>query len=124
MPPDPPTTTTNGSAMTTPSAPSSTPSLGTSALARAFGGSLFAKTLFDNRRVLIAWALATGLLAMMYAAFYPQISADSLASVPEAMRGFGLDDATSAAALPSRARCSVCSFRCSSSSTVPPPAPA
>lgn len=97
MPPDPPTTTTNGSAMTTPSAPSSTPSLGTSALARAFGGSLFAKTLFDNRRVLIAWALATGLLAMMYAAFYPQISADSLASVPEAMRGFGLDDATSAA---------------------------
>ncbi|MEU4820313.1 ABC transporter permease subunit [Actinomadura sp. NPDC023710] len=58
---------------------------------------MYGKTLWDNRRILTVWATATGLLAMMYAAFYPQLSADSMASTPEAMSGFGLDDASSAA---------------------------
>lgn len=70
---------------------------GASGPARAFGRTMFTKTLYDNRRVFTTWAAATGLLAMMYAAFYPQISADAMAGVPEAMRGFGLDDASSAA---------------------------
>ncbi|GAB3971455.1 hypothetical protein GCM10029978_046670 [Actinoallomurus acanthiterrae] len=70
---------------------------GTSGLARAFGGSMYTKTLFDNRRIFTVWALATGLLAMMYASFYPQISADSMAKVPQAMRGFGLHDTSTAA---------------------------
>ncbi|MFF4237763.1 ABC transporter permease subunit [Actinomadura geliboluensis] len=70
---------------------------GTSGLARASGRSMFTKTLFDNRRVLVVWALATGLLAMMYASFYPQVTADSAANVPEAMSGFGFDDTASAA---------------------------
>ncbi|MFF5264896.1 ABC transporter permease subunit [Actinomadura viridis] len=74
-----------------------TPLPGTSGIARALSGSVFTKTLYDNRRVLTVWALATGLLAMMYASFYPQLSADSVASVPEAMRGFGLDDVSTAA---------------------------
>ena len=58
---------------------------------------LYTRTLRDNRRVLLAWTAATAALATMYSAFYPQISADSMAGVPEAMRGFGLDDASSAA---------------------------
>jgi ABC-2 type transport system permease protein len=70
---------------------------GGSALARALGGTMFTKTLYDNRRIFAVWALATGLLAMMYASFYPQISADSMADVPEAMRGFGFEDSASAA---------------------------
>ncbi|MFB4317673.1 ABC transporter permease subunit [Actinomadura sp. 21ATH] len=70
---------------------------GASGLARASGGSMFTKTLYDNRRVFTVWAAATGLLAMMYGSFYPQLSADAMASVPEAMEGFGLDDASSAA---------------------------
>ena len=74
-----------------------TPVPGTSGPARVFSGSIFTKTLYDNRRVFTAWAAATGLLAMMYGSFYPQISADSLAGVPESMRGFGLNDVSSAA---------------------------
>ncbi|MFE9651750.1 ABC transporter permease subunit [Micromonospora sp. NPDC006431] len=70
---------------------------GTSTLARVFSRSVFAKTLYDNRRIFAVWTLATGLLTMAYASFYPQLSADSAASVPEAMRGFGLDDTASAA---------------------------
>ncbi|GAA2637302.1 ABC transporter permease subunit [Actinomadura fulvescens] len=70
---------------------------GASGLARAFSGSMFTKTLYDNRRIFTVWALATGLLAAMYGSFYPQISADSMASVPQAMEGFGLNDASSAA---------------------------
>ncbi|WP_218040169.1 ABC transporter permease subunit [Actinomadura sp. WMMB 499] len=66
-------------------------------MADAFSRSMFAKTLYDNRRVFAVWALATAALATMYAAFYPQITADSAASVPDAMRGFGLDDMSSAA---------------------------
>jgi ABC-2 type transport system permease protein len=69
---------------------------GTSAIARAFSRSMFGKTLYDNRRVFTVWAIATGLLAMAYASFYPQLSAESTASVPEAMRGFGLDDTATA----------------------------
>ncbi|GAA3305774.1 ABC transporter permease subunit [Streptomyces cinereospinus] len=70
---------------------------GTSGPSRAFSRSVYAKTLFDNRRVLAVWALATGLLAMAYAGFYPQLTANAADSVPEAMRGFGFDDLTSAA---------------------------
>ncbi|GAA2359606.1 ABC transporter permease subunit [Dactylosporangium salmoneum] len=70
---------------------------GSAALARACNRSLFTKTLYDNRRVFTVWAVATGLLAMMYAGFYPQINADTMAAVPEAMRGFGLNDTTTAA---------------------------
>lgn len=70
---------------------------GTARLARAFSGSMFTKTLYDNRRVFTVWTLAAGLLAMMYSSFYPQMSADSMESVPEAMEGFGFDDASSAA---------------------------
>ncbi|WP_338743616.1 ABC transporter permease subunit [Actinomadura luteofluorescens] len=70
---------------------------GASGPARAFSRSMFTRTLFDNRRVLTAWAVATGLLAMAYAGFYPQVTADAAADVPEAMSGFGFDDPTSAA---------------------------
>ncbi|TDD34223.1 ABC transporter permease [Actinomadura sp. KC06] len=70
---------------------------GASGLARAFSGSMFTKTLYDNRRVFTVWAVATGVLAVMYGSFYPQITADSLDAVPEAMHGFGFDDAASAA---------------------------
>ncbi|MGH3392397.1 MAG: ABC transporter permease subunit [Actinomadura sp.] len=70
---------------------------GVSGPARAFGRSMFTKTLYDNRRVFTVWAATTGLLATMYAGFYPQITADAAASVPEAMRGFGFEDPTSAA---------------------------
>ncbi|WP_433281622.1 ABC transporter permease subunit [Micromonospora sp. CA-244673] len=80
---------------TRPAAPGIIP--GTSRPARTFGGSIFTKTLWDNRRVFAVWALATGLLATFYASFYPQLSAESMASVPETMRGFGLDDMSSAA---------------------------
>ncbi|QKG19109.1 ABC transporter permease subunit [Actinomadura verrucosospora] len=84
--------------MTTTTRPAATTTIpGASGPARAFSGSMFTKTLFDNRRVFAVWALATGALAMMYGGFYPQITADSVASVPEAMRGFGLDDTASAA---------------------------
>ncbi|SCE85393.1 ABC-2 type transport system permease protein [Micromonospora coriariae] len=70
---------------------------GTSTIARAFSRSVAGKTLYDNRRIFTVWALATGLLTMAYASFYPQLSADSPTSVPEAMRGFGLDDNATAA---------------------------
>jgi ABC-2 type transport system permease protein len=70
---------------------------GGSVLARACTRSLYAKTLYDNRRVFAVWALATGLLAMFYASFYTQITQESMASVPEAMEGFGLADASTAA---------------------------
>ncbi len=43
------------------------------------------------------WALATGLVAAVYGGFYPQITDDAAANVPEALRGFGFDDQTSAA---------------------------
>ncbi|MEH0824363.1 MULTISPECIES: ABC transporter permease subunit [unclassified Micromonospora] len=87
------TTTTARTA--TPTTPTMVP--GGSALARAFGRTMFTKTLYDNRRIFAVWAIATGLLAMMYASFYPQISADAMANVPEAMRGFGFDDTGTAA---------------------------
>lgn len=84
--------------MTTTTRPAGTTTItGASGPARAFSRSMFAKTLYDNRRVFAVWAVATGVLAMMYGSFYPQITADSLASVPQAMRGFGFDDAASAA---------------------------
>jgi ABC-2 type transport system permease protein len=70
---------------------------GTTALSRAASSSMFTKTLWDNRRIFTVWALTTGLLAMLYASFYPQITEDAMANVPEAMRGFGFDDASTAA---------------------------
>ncbi|MFG2002973.1 ABC transporter permease subunit [Spirillospora sp. NPDC048911] len=62
----------------------------------------FTKTLWDNRRVLVAWITATTLVALMYSGFYPQISGGSLADaadgMPASMReAFNLDDLTSAA---------------------------
>lgn len=81
-----PTTSTTGAAIP-----------GTSALSRAASSSVFTKTLWDNRRIFTVWAFATGLLAMLYASFYPQITEDAMANVPEAMRGFGFDDAATAA---------------------------
>ncbi|MFG2090297.1 MULTISPECIES: ABC transporter permease subunit [unclassified Spirillospora] len=83
--------------MTTTGPAATTTIPGASGPARAFSGSMFTRTLYDNRRIFTVWAVATGLLAMMYGSFYPQITADSLAGVPEAMRGFGFDDATDAA---------------------------
>lgn len=83
--------------MTTASPATRDATTGVAGVARAFGRSMFTKTLFDNRRVFIVWAVATGLLTMVYAGFYPQITADAAASVPKAMRGFGFDDMTSAA---------------------------
>jgi len=70
---------------------------GASRLSRAFGRSMFTKTLFDNRRIFTVWSLSTGVLALMYSSFYPQITADAAANVPEAMSGFGFDDLSSAA---------------------------
>lgn len=70
---------------------------GTTTLSRAASSSMFTKTLWDNRRIFTVWAVATGLLAVMYAGFYPQTSADAMANVPDAMRGFGFDDASTAA---------------------------
>ena len=70
---------------------------GTSATARAFGRSMFTKTLFDNRVVFTVWAVATGLLTMLYASFYPQITAGGASSLPKAMSGLGFDHMTSAA---------------------------
>jgi ABC-2 type transport system permease protein len=70
---------------------------GTTTLSRAASRSVFTKTLWDNRRIFTVWAVATGLLATMYASFYPQISDDAMANVPDAMRGFGFDDASTAA---------------------------
>jgi ABC-2 type transport system permease protein len=83
--------------MTTASPATPDATLGASGAARAFGRSMFGKTLFDNRRVFTVWAVAAGLLTMMYAGFYPQITAGTAGSVPEAIRGFGFDDMTSAA---------------------------
>ncbi|MEO3788232.1 ABC transporter permease subunit [Actinocorallia sp. B10E7] len=70
---------------------------GTSAAARAFSGSMFGKTLWDNRRVFTVWAAATGLLTALYASMYPQVSSRPAAEMPEAMEGFGLNDTVTAA---------------------------
>jgi ABC-2 type transport system permease protein len=69
---------------------------GTSAVSRFFARSIFRKTLFDNRRVMSVWAVGTGLLTLMYASFYPQMT-ETAVDIPEAMQGFGFDDMTSAA---------------------------
>jgi ABC-2 type transport system permease protein len=70
---------------------------GTTKQSTAATRTMFTKTLWDNRRIFTVWAVATGLLAAMYAGFYPQITEDTMASVPEAMRGFGFDSAATAA---------------------------
>lgn len=63
---------------------------------------VYTRTLVDNRRGLIAWAVGTAAIGLMYAAFYPQVSAGGTAemveSYPEAMReALRLDDFASAA---------------------------
>jgi ABC-2 type transport system permease protein len=63
---------------------------------------VFTKTLSDDRRVLIGWAVGATLAGVMYASFYPQLAdgqmAEAVANYPEAMReAFRLDDLTSAA---------------------------
>lgn len=87
--------------MTTSTTPHATPNpgrvAGTAGMGRAFNGSVFTRTLWDNRRILLVWTVAAGLLTLVYASFYPQVSADSMANVPEAMRGFGFEDASTAA---------------------------
>ncbi|MGN9913443.1 ABC transporter permease subunit [Phytohabitans sp. LJ34] len=70
---------------------------GVTGIGGAVNGSMFTRTLWDNRRIFPVWALAIGLLAMAYASFYPQVTADTMATVPEAMRGFGFEDATTPA---------------------------
>ncbi|RFU41664.1 ABC transporter permease [Actinomadura logoneensis] len=65
--------------------------------AHAFTRSVFTKTLHDNRRIFTVWALATAALAMLYAAYYPQVSANTAAKIPDALRGFGLSDTADAA---------------------------
>jgi ABC-2 type transport system permease protein len=69
---------------------------GTSSVSRFFARSIFRKTLFDNRRVLSVWVVGTGLLALMYASFYPQVTENAV-DIPAAIQGFGFDDMTSAA---------------------------
>ena len=57
--------------------------------------SVFAKTLWDHRRSIVAWALGIAAVAAMYSSFYPsarQRSAETVASLPPALRqafGFG-----------------------------------
>jgi ABC-2 type transport system permease protein len=63
---------------------------------------LFTKTLWDNRRGLLSWMIGTALVAMMYAAFYPQLAkgamADAVAAFPDSLKqAFRLDDLSSAA---------------------------
>ena len=63
---------------------------------------IYTQTLVDNRRSLIAWSVGTAAVGLMYAAFYPQVSAggmaDAVSSYPEAMReALRLNDMTSAA---------------------------
>lgn len=63
---------------------------------------VFTKTLRDQRRPLIAWALGISAVAAMYASFYPQLAggamADLMASFPQALKdAFRLDDISSAA---------------------------
>lgn len=64
--------------------------------------SLYTRTLADNRRGLLAWAIGTAGVGLMYAAFYPQIStggmAETVQSYPDALReALRMDDMTSAA---------------------------
>lgn len=51
---------------------------------------LYLRTLADNRRALLAWSAGIAIVGLMYAAFYPQVSAggmaDTVANYPEAMR--------------------------------------
>ncbi|MEU8659759.1 ABC transporter permease subunit [Actinoplanes philippinensis] len=63
---------------------------------------VFTKTLTDDRRSLIGWAVGATLAGIMYASFYPQLAdgqmAEAVANYPQAMReAFRLDDLTSAA---------------------------
>lgn len=59
---------------------------------------VYRRTLWDDRRVLTAWAVATGLLALAYASFYPQLAGGAVPNVPSALEGFGLAGVNSAAA--------------------------
>lgn len=52
---------------------------------------IYAQTLTDNRRALLAWSIGTAVVGLVYAAFYPQVGgaggmAETVANYPEAMR--------------------------------------
>ncbi|WP_328396007.1 ABC transporter permease subunit [Nocardia sp. NBC_00416] len=51
---------------------------------------IYTQTLLDNRRALLAWSIGTAVVGVMYAAFYPQVSAGGLAesvqNYPEPIR--------------------------------------
>lgn len=63
---------------------------------------IYTRTLIDNRRLLMAWAVGTTAVGSMYAAFYPQVSgggmAEAVRNYPEAMReALRMNDVNSAA---------------------------
>ncbi|WP_416565517.1 ABC transporter permease subunit [Nocardia testacea] len=63
---------------------------------------IYTRTLVDNRRGLLAWAVGTAAVGLMYAAFYPQVSeggmAETVENYPEAMReALRMNDLSSAA---------------------------
>ncbi|MFD7842132.1 ABC transporter permease subunit [Nocardia sp. NPDC059764] len=63
---------------------------------------LYTRTLLDNRRALLGWAIGTTVVGAMYAGFYPQVSEGGMAATvenyPEAMReALRLNDMGSAA---------------------------
>jgi ABC-2 type transport system permease protein len=63
-------------------------------------GSVFAKTLWDQRRSLAAWAIGITVVGVFYAAFYPMVNTpemvQALESYPKGMlEALGMTDATS-----------------------------
>ncbi|HEY3692895.1 MAG TPA: ABC transporter permease subunit [Pseudonocardiaceae bacterium] len=63
---------------------------------------VFTKTVWDQRRALIVWAIATAAVGALYASFYPQLAggamANLMANFPQGLKdAFHLDDLTSAA---------------------------
>ena len=59
---------------------------------------VFTKSLWDNRRSLLGWIVAGTLLAIIYGGFYPQMTPQSVDSVPEGLRdAFNFSDMSSAA---------------------------
>jgi ABC-2 type transport system permease protein len=64
--------------------------------------SLFGKTLWEQRRALLGWAIGITAVGVMYAAFYPMIKAPEIAGIwasfaPELMEAMGFADLVSAA---------------------------
>ena len=64
--------------------------------------SIFGKALWDQRRSIVAWAVAIALVGIVYAAFYPSMSSPEMAAAmeafpPELMAALGMADVTSPA---------------------------